>query len=229
MTIRPEVSVDDLVRHVRASLEAGRPDEVTTYLGTRRIGDGSLAPYLHRSESHYTRNLVYRDEVFELLVLCWGVGHRAWIHNHRGQRCWMAVTDGVLRVRNYRRLGCDQVARTVRLVPTGEVRLTPGGLATVDPAEPVHAVWNPPEAGRPAVSVHVYSRSFDTCVSYDTEAGVCRDVRMFYTSQHGARLDPPQDGRRLDERPPSVCTLAPAERDAHCGALPIARDAVGTG
>src|SRR5688572_30516840 len=42
----------------------------------------------------YTRNLVHREEHYELLLLCWGAGQKSPIHNHQGQRCWMAVLEG---------------------------------------------------------------------------------------------------------------------------------------
>src|SRR5687768_11479706 len=42
----------------------------------------------------YTRNLVHHEEQFELLLLCWGAGQKSPIHNHEGQRCWMAVLEG---------------------------------------------------------------------------------------------------------------------------------------
>ena len=45
-------------------------------------------------EGRYTRSLVRRTENYELLVLSWGAGEESPVHNHMGQRCWMAVLDG---------------------------------------------------------------------------------------------------------------------------------------
>jgi hypothetical protein len=133
----------------------------------------------------------------------------------------MAVTEGRLLVRTYRRLGCDQTRRTVRLEPTAELVVTPGSLAAVDPAEPVHAVWNPAETGQPAVSLHVYSLPFDTCVSYDVDQGLCRDVPLRHTSEHGFRTDAHPPLRQLAAAPCQTCTLGPADQAAHCGGQPF--------
>jgi cysteine dioxygenase len=217
---RPAVTIDELTAGVDARLRDGRADRVTAYLNTARVDPTSLAPYLHWADAHYTRNLIYRSPLFELLALCWRPGHRAWVHNHRGQHCWMAVTEGRLLVRNYRRLGCDQIRRTVRLEPTAELVVTPGSLAAVDPAEPVHAVWNPGETGQPAVSLHVYSLPFDTCVSYDLDRGLCRDVPLRYTSANGTRTDAHPPFQQLAAAPCQTCTLGPADQAAHCGVSP---------
>ena len=89
-------------------------------------------------------------------------------------------------------------------------------------------MWNPVEWARPAVSLHVYARPFATCVSYDLDAGICRDVTMFYTSEHGIRTDRHEGGRRLVDLAPCACTLSPAEQAAHCGAVTAAPAQEGT-
>jgi hypothetical protein len=47
----------------------------------------------------------------------------------------------------------------------------------VDPADPVHRVVNPREFNQRAVSLHVYSRPFDTCVVYSPEQGTCGEIQ----------------------------------------------------
>ncbi len=75
----------------------------------------SLSQYLQFSDVHYTRNLNFRNDLFELPALCWQPGQKSWIHNHQGQHCWMAIAQGTLGVRNYKRTGCDQQDRTVQM------------------------------------------------------------------------------------------------------------------
>lgn len=213
------IPVEQLVNGVQERLHAGHPDQVTEYLHTNRICLESLAPYTHFRDAHYSRNLIFKNEEFEMLLLCWGIGHRSWIHNHRGQHCWMAVVDGRLLLRNYRRLGCDQQARTLQLEPLPALLLSPGGLAKVDPEEPVHVVWNPAEFNQPAMSLHVYARPFDSCVVYDDEQGLCRDISLFYTSEYGVVTERHTGGRRLSELPACQCRLTPAEQAIHCGVI----------
>jgi cysteine dioxygenase len=170
--------------------------------------------------------LIFKDDLFEMLALCWGIGHRSWIHNHRGQHCWMTVTEGTLAVRNYARLGCDQRERTVRLKPVSEFLIYDGSSAAVDPTEPVHLVSNPEEFEQPAVSLHIYSRPYDSCVVYDVDLGLCRDATMFYTSEYGVRTDRHKGGGTLTELPACACELNLGEQEIHCGAVPV-RVAIG--
>ncbi|MBI3950357.1 MAG: cysteine dioxygenase family protein [Acidobacteria bacterium] len=217
------ISIDELRAGVQALLEAGQREQVSEYLNAIRIDPESLAPYLHFNQAHYTRNLVFKNELFEMLVLCWDVGHRSWIHNHRGEHCWMGVTRGTLAVRNFKRLGCDQQLRTMHLEPMPEFLISPGSTAKVDPAEPVHVVWNPVDFNRPAVSLHIYSLPFDTCVVYDTDQGLCRDISLFYTSEYGVLTNQHQGGRQLADIPACACTLSPAAQGVHCGPILRAR------
>jgi len=59
----------------------------------------------------------------------------------------------------------------------------------VDPGEPVHQVLNLAEFGERAVSLHVYSKPFDSCEIYLREKGTYMDVPLHYTSEYG-RLNP---------------------------------------
>ena len=49
----------------------------------------------------YTRNLVARNEQFEMLVLCWSAGQESPIHDHAGQHCFMAVLQGRIEEQQY--------------------------------------------------------------------------------------------------------------------------------
>jgi len=154
-----------------------------------RVSAESLAPYLFFARSHYTRNLIYKSPLFELLAICWEVGQVSRIHNHRDQNCWMVVPIGRLRVRNFRVERRDPARRQCRLVPAEAYEMTPDQLAAVDPGEPVHQVSNLAEFARRAVSLHIYSRPFSSCEVYSLEKGAYMDVPLSYTSEFG-KLSP---------------------------------------
>ena len=48
---------------------------------------------------------------------------------------------------------------------------------------------NLPEFGQRAVSIHVYSKPFDSCEVYLRDKGTYSDVPLHYTSVYG-KLDP---------------------------------------
>lgn len=53
-------------------------------------------PYQHWSSKKYTRNCIYKDAQFELLLLCWDVNQETSVHDHDGEDCWVYVLEGEL-------------------------------------------------------------------------------------------------------------------------------------
>jgi len=160
-------------------------ERVLAEFGHTRIDPDSVRPYMFFCPTHYTRNLVYRDELFEVLTLGWERGQSSMIHNHRGQECWMGVPVGRLEIQNYRLLELDEARGRCRLEPSARFAIDPTHCAAVDPAEPIHSVHNRDEYGSRALSIHVYSRPFDSCMVYQPERGRCFEVPLEYTSRHG--------------------------------------------
>jgi cysteine dioxygenase len=145
----------------------------------------SLAPYLKWDRQHYTRNLVDRTPLYELMAICWEVGQASSVHNHRDQNCWMAVPLGRLQVENFHLVHQDLEGGTCRLEPSNTVEMNISHPCAVDPADPVHRVVNPREFNQRAVSLHVYSRPFDTCVVYSPEQGSCGEIRLHFNTEYG--------------------------------------------
>jgi cysteine dioxygenase len=55
--------------------------------------------------------------------------------------------------------------------------------------EPVHEVMNLAEFNQRAVSIHIYSKPFDTCEVYYLDKDAYADVPLFFTSEYG-KLNP---------------------------------------
>jgi cysteine dioxygenase len=160
-------------------------EKVLAVLRTHPVDPESLAPYLFWNPQHYTRNLVHKTAVYELLAICWEVGMRSSIHNHKNQNCWMAAPIGKLKVNNYQVLEEDLQSQHCDIVPTDTVEITAGNPVAVDPLNPVHDVRNPREWNQRAVSLHLYSRPFDSCIVYSCEQHTCGEIGLCYTSMYG--------------------------------------------
>ncbi len=158
---------------------------VQQFLSEHPIRPDSLAPYLFFSKANYTRNLIFKNELFECLTICWDIGQVSRIHNHRNQNCWMATPIGRLRVQNFRVEERDPEAETCRLVATDSYEMDAAHPAAVNPRAPVHQVLNLREFCQRAVSVHVYSHPFDRCEVYSPDKGTYFDVPLYYTSEYG--------------------------------------------
>ena len=107
------------------------------------------------------------------------------MHNHRDQNCWMAVPIGRLLVENFHVIDQDLAKGKSTIEPTDTVEMNVTRPCAVDPLAPVHRVLNPREFNQRAVSLHVYSRPFDTCVVYSAEQGTCGEIQLHYTTEYG--------------------------------------------
>ncbi|MBI4482257.1 MAG: cysteine dioxygenase family protein [Acidobacteria bacterium] len=165
---------------------------VRQFLVQHPVSPESLQRYLFFQKDHYTRNLIFKNELFELLALCWEAGQGSEVHNHWNQNCWMAVPIGSLTARNYRVSDADEVRQTCRLTPTGLFILDGRNPMAVDPEEPVHEVFCSAKNQQRSVSLHIYSLPFDSCLVYSTEDGTYRKVKLSYYSLYGEQIDPSQ-------------------------------------
>lgn len=183
------LSIQEFTSELRSLPSAAfdRVDEVDEFLRTHRVNPETLSPYLVWDRQHYTRNLIDKTPLYELIAICWEVGQVSSIHNHRDQNCWMAAPIGRLKVQNYRVLWQDEEAGKCKIEPSDELEINPENPVAVNPVEPVHRVYNPAELNQRAVSLHVYSRPFDSCVVYSDQQGTCGTIKLHYTTQYGKR------------------------------------------
>jgi cysteine dioxygenase len=186
-TALKQVSVQDFVSALRKFPEAAfdNTEQLRKFMADSTLSPESLAPYLTWDRQHYTRNLVDKTDLYELLAICWEVGQASSVHNHRDQNCWMAVPIGRLIVENFHVVHQDIAAGECAIESTELVEMNPSHPCAVDPLEPVHRVFNPRDFNARAVSLHVYSRPFDTCVVYSAEQGTCGEIQLHYTSEYG--------------------------------------------
>ena len=184
-----EVSIQDFVAGLRHFPEAAfdRIDRIIGFLQNTPVAPDTLTPYLTWDRQHYTRNLIDKTPLYELIAICWEVGQISSVHNHRDQNCWMAVPTGRLLVENYRVLSQQLDQGKSQLETAETLEMNADHPCAVDPMEPVHRVLNPREFNQRAVSLHVYSRPFDTCVVYSPEQGTCGVIKLHYTTEYGKK------------------------------------------
>jgi cysteine dioxygenase len=185
-TVKP-VPITKLIEGLRQMPESAfmTTESVRRFLQETPVDADSLAPYLTWDRQHYTRNLIDRTPLYELMAICWEVGQMSSVHNHRDQNCWMAVPIGRLQVENFHLVHQDIAQGSSRLEPLNTVEMNIAHPCAVDPSDPVHRVINPREFGERAVSLHVYSRPFDTCVVYSPEQGTCGEIQLHFTTEYG--------------------------------------------
>jgi cysteine dioxygenase len=181
------IPIHDFVTQLRSFPESAfdHTEQLKKFLQHAPVDPNSLAPYLTWDRQHYTRNLIDKTPLYELLAICWEVGQASSVHNHRDQNCWMAVPIGRLQVENFHVVHQDITAGKCTIHSTEIVEMNVSQPCAVDPLAPVHRVLNPREFKQRAVSLHVYSRPFDTCVVYSAEQGTCGEIGLQYTTEYG--------------------------------------------
>ncbi|REJ78258.1 MAG: hypothetical protein DWQ47_02000 [Acidobacteria bacterium] len=185
-----KVSISQLVEGLREIPdEEFHCDPVYQFLSDNPVDIDSLAKYFFWSEDFYTRNLVYKDERFELMAICWNRGQVSRVHNHADQMCWMMAVEGKLRGQNFAVDQIDESKGYCKLVETDTFDLSDCLSAKVELEEPIHQILNLPEFDEKAVSVHIYSKPFDTCLSYCTDTDTFKEVPLYYTSVDGKLCD----------------------------------------
>ncbi|HET6346217.1 MAG TPA: cysteine dioxygenase family protein [Myxococcota bacterium] len=187
--------IQDLISILRGIPAAEfTPAGVQTLLADVNVDTASLERYMFWAPRRYTRNLIYRDEMFELIAMCWESGCASHVHNHSGQDCWLYVHEGTLCVDSFDLVDPSQAGRVGdNIVLRKTERLVSVGRGTVDhrgPANDIHRVMNRRAEGKRAISLHVYSRPFDDCIIYEPSARRALHKTMCYDSREGKRCQP---------------------------------------
>jgi cysteine dioxygenase len=182
-----QISIDSFVADLRKFPQTAFDgiDDILSFLQQNPVATDTLKPYLTWDGQHYTRNLIDKTPLYELVAICWEVGQTSSVHNHRDQNCWMAAPMGRLLVENYHLISQDLESGHCHLEPSNTVEMNATQPCAVDPKEPVHRVLNPREFNQRAVTLHVYSRPFDSCVVYSPEQSVCGEIKLHYNSEYG--------------------------------------------
>ncbi|MBK7874850.1 MAG: cysteine dioxygenase family protein [Planctomycetes bacterium] len=135
--------------------------------------------FAHFKPDTYTRNLVARNEHFEMLVLCWSPGQASPIHDHAGQHCWMGILDGVVEETQFEfpaETGGPLRERATRSFSRGKVAYIHDDIG-------LHRVR--PGPGSFGVSLHLYSKPIDTCRVFDPATGAVLEKTLLYHSVAG--------------------------------------------
>lgn len=180
------VLIDSLVSGLK-----GIPDQeftceaVYSFLAEHPVDVDSIVKYFSWNPDWYTRNLIYKDDRFELMAICWEIGQVSRIHNHSEQKCWMTVPVGKLWGQNFAVDEIDEARSYCKLRETDRFALADCQSATVELEEPIHQVGNSAEWNERAVSLHIYSRPYDRCLSYCRDTHTIREVTLKYDSIGG--------------------------------------------
>ena len=169
--------VYDLISALKSFAREDFPiDKVSNYLKSLPLNDKSLKKYIFFKKEFYTRNLIHKENNFEILAICWPQKTDAPIHGHEGEKCWARVETGRLQIGNYN----EESKSPLKLNFINELSCKAGYL---DGPADIHSVRN--ISNDFATSLHVYAKPYDACDIYDLEKGRIERKKLGYFSING--------------------------------------------
>ena len=182
MAVSTHECLESLIQRLHEYACQGFPcDDVSMFLRDIVLPESALSPYIFFKQERYSRNLVYYDAAFELLLLCWGSGHMSPVHGHEGEKCWMRVVQGTLEFTNFKEKNIENPLDLV--IETTKV----GGTGFVDGPAYIHKVAH--VGIGPAMSLHLYARPFVQCDVYDLQEKKKKRIDLVYDTRYGTKVD----------------------------------------
>ena len=138
------------------------------YLDVMRESDIPVSEYeryYHWNDERYTRNLLVRNDKFELVLICWEKGQTSYIHDYDAHDAWVHPISGMLREECYVK---DE--KTGNLEKVSSVQLGPKDFNYMGGVVNIHSYRNE-NAGR-SVSLHLYAKPVDEWTIYTDEGEI---------------------------------------------------------
>lgn len=155
-----------------------------------KSGHKDYQDYMHFNPHKYSRNLVNKNDLFELIVICWQKDQKSPIHNHAGQDCWASVLEGTIEEIYYRfqdtkkSVGSGPLEVSHRhLIHSGEVGYISDDIA-------LHLLQ--PTNGQPAATLHLYAKPICECNIYCPETGQITKRKVGYYTVNKKIVEPTQ-------------------------------------
>ena len=163
---------------VRLSTDQGSTTEVVQWLrAVNSMASAVPVPALRSAHRGYSRTLLHKSDLFEILVLHWKPGCASVIHDHGGAHCWFSVAQGTMKIDNYIRFDSGDQAGFARIGLEGRQTLGPGAIDFRQDDVHLHRCI----AGDQAVTtLHVYARPIEHFHGFDERAQTCFDVMSAY-------------------------------------------------
>ena len=123
-------------------------DELDSRLSSLEINVGALEECIGYTEDDYQRNVIKKNEHYELVAICWKPGQDTPIHDHVGSDCAFLIASGISTETVY------EIDQDGLAYPVSDRRYLPGEVCAA--AEPdIHRVSN--EESTNLINLHVYT------------------------------------------------------------------------
>ncbi|XP_075259768.1 cysteine dioxygenase type 1-like [Convolutriloba macropyga] len=161
-------------------------NELCKMLESYKSNKNEWIQFAFRDDLRYTRNLVKKGELYEVILMRWGEGHATSVHSHCGCHCAMKVLQGEIKETLF-----DFPKHKKAPLPEKSVTLLqPEEVAYISDDIGLHRLENP-SAYEEAMTLHVYIPSFNCTDRYDERTGKKQKIMLTFTSKDGQKVPPP--------------------------------------
>jgi cysteine dioxygenase len=157
--LKSSLSLQDLVDCLQSQTATPTLEQLNTWLQSTDLSEKELEPYIGFKEANYWRHRVCRNDFVEMLVLCWGPGHRTPIHDHNGSHGAVKIFSGVLWETTFEYDGARGLTyKKGREWNVGEIT----GAAVPD----IHQLGNPDVCEQNLITIHIYAPPLGVLKTY---------------------------------------------------------------
>jgi len=154
-------TLDDLVQQIQVELNGSNKSLTRIDELLKSYSGNDWWRYTHFDTSvKYTRNLVFGNKNFTLMILCWNPRQSSPCHDHSQSDCFMRILDGKLLETRY--IPPSEGA----LVQSAENEMLEGQVYYINDSCGLHRVSNP--TCENASSLHLYIPPYKSCKTWPT-------------------------------------------------------------
>ncbi|MFT4602079.1 MAG: cysteine dioxygenase [Arenicella sp.] len=151
--------------------------ERTTYdniIRSMTLPSDAFDSFCSWSDDGYTRNCIYDNEKFELILLCWEPGQLTPIHDHGGEECWVKVIKGEFRETIYQVDEADDL-KAIKIATSKE-----GEITYMIDFMGFHRLENLSDTR--SMSLHLYAKPIRSCKMFDEATGEFKRKKLVYNT-----------------------------------------------
>ena len=144
-----QLSLTNLIELLKTDVSGMTHINMMDVLQRLIIAEEDISEHASFSEHGYSRNIVVRDKLFEILMICWKSGQRSLIHDHGDSLGGVKIIRGILT----ESLFTPALNGMIKPVASIDYRM---GDVQIEDRSTIHQVSNLQPGRCDAISLHVY-------------------------------------------------------------------------
>lgn len=139
-------SLNDLIEIIKRDISLNQKLKYMDNILINYVGKDYMN-YVNFDDNNYKRNLVYKDDFFDVYIICWNNNQKSEIHDHPENGCLLKILEGELIEKRY-------VKRDNKMIKIGRNFLKNSNISYMEGKKVLHCIKN---GDSKTISLHIYS------------------------------------------------------------------------